>query len=138
MSGWPWIFGILCAIAAINLNMAAEARPNPNSIAFDTPLRRVFFTVIAGLALTLHLVLAFQFAGLLAPALTAALAALAFWALRKRITLFAFYRLSAVITLMSVALVLPSWQALYGDRDFGFRDVLADEARDMMNEQTGQ
>lgn len=138
MSGWPWILGILAALAAININMAAEARPNPNSIAFDTPLRRVFFTVVAGMTLMLHIVLSVQFAGVLWPALTVAGGALVFWAIRKRLTFYFLYRFAAVITLISVAAVLPSWQALYGDRDFGFRDVLADEASDMMNAQDGQ
>jgi predicted PurR-regulated permease PerM len=138
MSGWPWILGILCALSAINLNMAADARPDPNTIAFDTPLRRVFFTVVASLTLVLHLLLAVQFAGLIVPTLAAGLSALCLWWVRKRVTLYAFYRFSAVITLIAVAAILPSWQALYGDRDFGFRDVLAEEANDLTNEQTGQ
>lgn len=138
MSGWPWILGILAALAAININMAAEARPNPNSIAFDAPLRRVFFTVVAGMTLMLHIVLSVQFAGVLWPALTLAGGALLFWAIRKRLTFYFLYRFAAVITLISVAAVLPSWQALYGDRDFGFRDVLAEEANDLMNAQDGQ
>ncbi|MEL6584092.1 MAG: hypothetical protein AAFQ36_09705 [Pseudomonadota bacterium] len=138
MSGWPWILGILAALAAININMAAEARPNPNSIAFDAPLRRVFFTVVAGMTLMLHIVLSVQFAGVLWPALTLTGGALVFWAIRKRLTFYFLYRFAAVITLISVAAVLPSWQALYGDRDFGFRDVLAEEANDLMNAQDGQ
>lgn len=133
-----WIIGILCALAAINLNMAAEVHPDPKRIAFDAPLRRVFFTMIAGLSLMLQLVLAIQFSGLILPGLTALCGAILFWGMRKRFTVYPLYPLAPMIALLSLASALPLWQALYGETDFGFRDVLAEEASDMMNAQDGQ
>lgn len=133
MSEGAWISGMALCLGAINLNIAAGTRPDPNSIAFDAPIRRVFFTLIAGMTLVLHTVLAVQASGVVAPALVLAALSLSLYAIRRRATLYRAYASAPVLTIAGVFTILPLWQSIYADRDFGFRDVIGDEAGSLLN-----
>ncbi|MEL7463643.1 MAG: hypothetical protein AAFN79_06230 [Pseudomonadota bacterium] len=109
-------------LAAVHLTIAWRDWP-PQGTEFDRPTIRALYNVLAWGVFVIGLIYAITLYGLIFPILASLVIWVAFWAVRRKVSLTKLYKLTLPLTMVGVVFVVLLFQGVFGNSDFGLFSV---------------